>query len=50
MKLIYNTIPVSTRRHFDVDTTLYGRHQRYFNVETTSCACWDKARERTRGK
>ena len=30
--------PVSTRRRFDVVTTLFGRQQRCYNVETTSCA------------
>ena len=30
--------PVSTRRRFDVDTTLFGRQQRCYNVETTSCS------------
>ena len=34
-------MPVSTRRRFDVVTTLYGRQQRCYNVETTSCALWD---------
>ena len=33
-------LPVITRRRFDVDTTLFGRQQRCYNVETTSCACW----------
>ena len=32
--------PVSTRRRFDVGTTLFGRQQRCYNVETTSCAYW----------
>ena len=30
--------PGSTRRRFDVDTTLFGRQQRCYNIfETTSC-------------
>ena len=33
--------PVRTRRRFDVDTTLFGRQQRCYNVETTSCAYWE---------
>ena len=32
--------PVSTRRCFDVDTMLFGRQKRCYNVETTSCAYW----------
>ena len=34
------TSPVSTRRRFDVDKTLFGCLHRSYNVETTSCACW----------
>ena len=30
------------RRRFNVDTTLFGRQQRRSNVETTSCAYWDR--------
>ena len=33
-------VPVSTRCRFDVDTTLFGRQQRCYNVETTPCAYW----------
>ena len=33
--------PESTRRRFDVDTTLFGRQQRCYNVETTSCDYWE---------
>ena len=33
-------LPVSTRCHFDVGTTLLGRQQRCYNVETTSCVYW----------
>ena len=29
-------IPVSTQRRFDVETTLFGRQRRCYNVETTS--------------
>ena len=30
---------------FDVDTALCGRQQRCcYNVETTSCACWEEVR------
>ena len=32
---------ISTRRRFDVGTTLFGRQPRCYNVETTSCGCWD---------
>ena len=32
---IQNGNPVSTRRRFDVDTTLFGRQKRWYNVETT---------------
>ena len=28
------------RYRFDVDTTLYGRQQRCYNVETVPCAYW----------
>ena len=34
-------IPVSTRRCFDVVTTLLTSKQRCIDVKTTSCACWD---------
>ena len=30
--------PVGTRHRFDVVTTSFGRQQRCYNVETTSCA------------
>ena len=32
--------PVTTRRCFDVVTTVCGRQQRCYNVKTTSCAYW----------
>ena len=32
-------------RHFDVDTTLFGRQQCCYNVKTTSGACWEAIRE-----
>ena len=32
--------PVSTRRRFDVYTTLFGRQQHYYNIKTTSCTYW----------
>ena len=35
--------PVSTRRRFDVETTLVGRQKRCYNVETTSCVYWEEA-------
>ena len=34
------TFPVSTRRRFDVVTTLFGRRQHCYNVKTTSCVYW----------
>ena len=34
-------IPVSTRRHFNVDLTLFRRQWRLIDVETTSYAYWD---------
>ena len=34
-------IPVNTQRRFNVDTTLFGRQQRYHNVKMTSCAYWE---------
>ena len=36
---MYN--PVSERRRSDVDTTLYRRQQRCYDVETTSCVYWE---------
>ena len=33
--------PVSTQRRFDVNTTLFGRQQRCYNVERTPCTCWE---------
>ena len=36
-----NLIPVSARRRFNVDTTLFGRQQRCNNVKTTSRVHWD---------
>ena len=34
--------PINTRRRFDADTTLLIERQKScYNVETTSCACWE---------
>ena len=40
---IASSIPVSTRRRFNVHTTFITLKRRRKDVETTSCAYWDKA-------
>ena len=34
--------PVSTQHCFDVDTTLFGRQQRCYNVEATPYSCRER--------
>ena len=41
-RLSFTHDPVSTRRRFDIVTTLFGRQQRRYNVETTSSAYWGR--------
>ena len=37
-ELFFIYFPVTARRHFDVDTTLFGCQQRCYDVKTTSRA------------
>ena len=42
--LLLTIIAEPEKSRFDVVTTLFGRQQRCYNVETTSCAYWEMFR------
>ena len=37
----FRSIPAGTKRCFNVETTLFGRFERWMDVGKTSCAGWD---------